>query len=397
MSMRLAEFVSPNSKVRIKKVLFLLKRIIHKRKKIITKYQYKEFYSVGVDTFFGYYDISPFNGNNDLIYLKLSNEKDTIKIVKNNVENNNEVIIAESHAWNWQQGCRLRWLTDSIISFNDFNGRSYLNRIINIETSEEIICPQPLYDIHWEKKLGVTLDFELLGKLRPGYGYTCKGDPVVSDSFNSPAIVLINIENGKELDCITYKDISNSFHTVAPLNSFYINHLSFSPEGNRFLFFWIEIVDGYHKASLAVYDIEKRIIIPLEDEGKASHYVWINNNNILCTVYSTPVDCRYYIYNVDKRGRTEYCPTSLTQDGHPSIYDKTHILTDTYPDANGYQYLRIVDSETDNYNNLVEIYSVPVNSGEKRTDLHPRFNEDKNMISFDANVRGRRSLFVIKM
>lgn len=36
-------------------------------------------------------------------------------------------------------------------------------------------------------------------------------------------------------------------------------------------------------------------------------------------------------------------------------------------------------------------------SGEKRTDLHPRLNQTKNLICFDANISQYRELFFIKI
>ena len=37
-----------------------------------------------------------------------------------------------------------------------------------------------------------------------------------------------------------------------------------------------------------------------------------------------------------------------------------------------------------------------MSKGEKRTDLHPRFNKDKSLICFDANTSGHRKLYIVK-
>lgn len=92
------------------------------------------------------------------------------------------------------------------------------------------------------------------------------------------------------------------------------------------------------------------------------------------------------------------CEKSLSLDGHPSFYlDNNMILTDTYPDSNGFQYLKLVNINTDKSERLLKIYSKPVLSVERRTDLHPRFNKVKDIICFDANVFGNRELFIMKI
>lgn len=393
--MKLSKVLSPAVKVQLKSVFFFLKRLAKRKKKVITSFQLTEYRTPGVDTFFGYYDLSPFNSKGEVIYLELPERKNIVSVVKNDINCNSRQVVATSSAWNWQQGSRLRWINDDTISFNDFQEGAYFNRIINLRTGEEDKIPFPLYDIDSKYALGLSLDFGRLGKLRPGYGYTCLKEQR-SFEEDAPAISIIDLRSKSIIKSLTYREIGTNFTISSNMENCYVNHLSFSPSGERFLFFWIEIVRGYHKASMGVYDMASGIIHPLENNDKVSHYVWIDDDTILCTVYSTPRDCRYFKYEISTSTKKPFCEKCLTQDGHPSLYRGGRILTDTYPDATGYQFLRIVDADTDSFTDLLEIYSVPVTSGERRTDLHPRFNGDKDMISFDANVRGKRSMFLLK-
>jgi hypothetical protein len=393
--MKVSKIMSPAVKVHIKSALFFLKRILHWKSKVITPYKIVEYRTPRVHTFFGYYDVSPFNNRNEVLYLELPNDSNSVRIVKNDTANSGRQMVASSNAWNWQQGSRLRWITDDVISFNDFQDGLYLNRFIDIRTKKEDIIPYPLYDIDKACSLGLTLDFERLGRLRPGYGYTCSGKHKPC-SEDDPAISIVNIKGKRIVKSITYKDIYDSFQSSSDLEKCYVNHLSFSPKGDKFLFFWIELVRGYHKASLGVYEMESGVIHTLENVDKVSHYVWVDDDTILCTAYRSPNDCRYYSYRISGGSKEPFCIKCLKQDGHPSLYLRNLILTDTYPDASGYQFLRIVDPDTDSFKNILEIFSVPVTSGERRTDLHPRLNSEKDIISFDANVRGLRSMFLLK-
>ena len=373
-----------------------LQRRAKGKKRIDTNYTVRVLGRKKYDSFFGYYDISPFNKHDEIVYIEVGKEMKCAEIVLHSIRENNTRIVTSTRAWNWQQGARLRWFpgSDDIITFNDYKPGKYYNRILNLRTKEERIIDYPIYDYNNDGSLALTLDFARLGVLRPGYGYTCE-DYKVGD-LTSNGIGIIDVASGTLRHYITYSEIAKALNTKTLLENCYINHLSFSPSGKIFLFFWIEIVNKYHKASLAVYNIEKNEIIPLETKEKVSHYVWQDDSNIICTSYLTPRDCSYYIYNVEQRKRQIICPDILNRDGHPSIFKENIILTDTYPDLSYIQHLMLVDLKNDFSKPLLNIYSDPHTIGERRTDLHPRFNQCKDTICIDANVYGNRKLYLLK-
>lgn len=394
---KIRAIITPEQKVLIKRTLNYVHRIRHHRSIINSKKEWLKISEKNHDVYFGYYDISPFNSRNQLIYVKKKKGANELKICLNSTYNlANEKQIATSYAWNWQQGCRLRWFpgSDNKIVFNNYQNGKYFSTVV--DTNGDVLqnYSYPLYDIDHNGTLGLTLDFERLGELRPGYGYTCR--KYVANNLAQESIKIIDLAHDCIIDEVTYRNIANSMPVECKLEKCYINHLSFSPNGKKFLFFWIEIVNGYHQASLMVYDIIKKSIITLDTKEKVSHYVWLDDENIICTAYESPAKCRYYLYNVLDSTKTPYCPNALQQDGHPSIYKEGAILTDTYPDSNGFQHLYLVNTIEDTKQQLLEIYSMPVANGEWRTDLHPRFNIDKTLICFDSNINGFRELFIVK-
>ena len=62
-----------------------------------------------------------------------------------------------------------------------------------------------------------------------------------------------------------------------------------------------------------------------------------------------------------------------------------------------FQHLMYVDLNKDTKSPIADVYSDPHIKGEMRTDLHPRFNETCDLISFDANIRGNRNLYIIHL
>lgn len=394
--MRFSSLITPSQKVAIKKIMYPLYRLATGNKKINTQYEIIEFSKPRCHTYFGYYDISPFQ-DEKLIYIEREKDNDVCRVVLNDVHNTSKQYISDSRAWNWQQGIRLRWLPNSknVISFNDYIDGKYVNRIIDLNTKEEKGLSWPLYDISSDGRLGITLDFERLGVMRPGYGYTC--EPYKEGDLWKDGISIIDIEKNQLVKTITYEELSDNIKKVDEVNHFYINHLSFSPDGKKFLFFWIDESNGFHQASLGVYDIQKGELIPLETEGKASHYVWNGNDEIICTVLDKNYFARYCRYNIKDCSKKVICDKSLQHDGHPSVFAKNMILTDSYPDKKGFQHIYLVNEKDDVKTELVKIYSVPTLNVEMRTDLHPRLSVDKRLISFDSNHNGFRKMLIINL
>lgn len=381
-------------KIAVKKALSSFYRIATGGKKINTRYNYIEFGKPHCHTYFGYYDVTPFQGEK-VIYIEREKGSSVCKVVLNDIHNTSKQYLANSRAWNSQQGCRLRWfpMTENVISFNDYIDGQYINRIINIKTKDEKRLDWSLYDIDSKGRLGLTLDFERLGVMHPGYGYT--NNHYKAGDLWQDGISIIDIEKNQLVKKITYKELSETIKKADDISRFYLSHLTFSPDGTKFLFFWIDEDKGFNQASLGVYDIIKDQLIPLETEGKASHYVWDGNDEIICTVLNKKYKTGYYRYNVKERSKKQICSNSLAIDGHPSVYAKGMLLTDTFPDKRGFQYIYLVDENKDTKTEVMKIYSVPKLKIEQRTDLHPRLSSDRKFISLDTNHDGHRKMLVL--
>lgn len=372
-------------------------RLLKWKKKIDTKYEVKSVGSPGYDTFFGYYDVSPFNEKNELLFLEIPKEESVANIVLMNTEDSHKRIVATSKAWNWQQGSRLRWYPGSndLILFNDYVDDAFVTRIINVRTREERVLPSPTYDINNKGDLFLSLNFERLGVKRPGYGYVLKPYSEQAD-LSDEGISIIDVASGKPVDFVGYREIATALGIeVKDYSPYYINHLSFCPDGSKFLFFWLEITPAKHKASLLVHDLKAHKITVLESGLKVSHYVWIDNRAIVCTAYDDDFNCCYYKYGMAGE-KVTLLPSVLNRDGHPSILAPHLLLTDTYPDRYGYQQIYVVDLLADKGIPLIDIIAAPVEKEERRTDLHPRLNKDKTQLCFDANVDGYRKIYLLK-
>lgn len=388
------DFLKPFVKI-VMHFLFIKK---HNLKKVNTSFPLFTIKKQKYNTFFGYYDISPFNRKSQVVFLEMKDNRQASVALKDKYNSHQTRLITTTNACNWQQGSRLRWFpnSDDKIMFNDFIDDSYLCRIVSVNESSQRIINKPIYDISKDGNIGLSLNFERLDVMRPGYGYSCRKHEILED-LSEEGIDEINISTNTTKRLFTYKDIAAAIK-LDKGHSFennYINHISFSPSSEKFLFFWLSVEKSFHKASLIVYDYKSQMLFPLELTEKVSHYVWIDDNTILCTAFDENYVCRYYKYGLD--GSKEHVCKTLLKDGHPSVIDENTILTDTYPDKNGFQQLLLVDINGNKENDiLLSIYSTPLRDGERRTDLHPRLNLDKDMICFDSNISGYRRLNFLK-
>lgn len=344
------------------------------------------------DVFFGYYDINPCL-NDNILALSVDGDNDA-EILVCNGENIN--VIADTKAWCWQQGCRLRWIcreNKQIISWNDFADGEYVARFMDYQTGTIDTLKVPLYDISKQGNWGVTIDFQRLGYLRPGYGYR---NLPFNNKINPKdyAIKLIDLVSFLEKRIITYEDIMSLMNEKFDLAMCYINHVSFNPQGNIFLFFFIHAGE-IHKANLFIYDIGNNKLKILENQLSVSHYCWIDNSTILVTAYDNRRQCRYYIYDI-QGGRQDFMHKELRVDGHPTWIDSTCLITDTYPDKQGFQFLYKINTLNNSKETLAKIYSSPKRLGEERTDLHPRVDLKNHRICFDSNVKGKRTFCVME-
>ena len=360
-------------------------------------------------TYFGYYDINPFNKNGDLLATKTSLENTTPKYDRkmrigyyslSDKKTFHE--IGQTTTWCWQQGCRLQWYnnSDDKIIYNKMIEDNLGSVIQNIYSKEFIkTINNPIYSVANSGEWGLTLNFQRLHKYRPGYGYNNNDTKWSSLKSDNDGIWLIDLKNNNKHLLFSISEISQ-FYTLDTMQgaNHYFNHIQINPSNDRFLFFHLWVKNDKRYSRLITSKIDGSELYPLINEGHVSHYNWISESKIIA--YSTHQDTGtfYHLYE-DMTGN--YHPLKLDillNDGHPTISsDGRYLLTDTYPDKFGDQKLILHDFKNKKTEILGEYFSPLKYRGEMRCDLHPRFNKNGNMICFDSALSGRRQLYVIKL
>ena len=404
--------------------------------------------------FFGFYGKSPWNNDGKYaVTLEVGfidrhpTKKDPANIILIDFENNKKEKIAETKAWNWQQGCMLQWMPphhDKKIIFNDRKNGKFISRILDVKTKKEKIIPYPIYDVHPSGKYALSISYEKLNQVRRGYGYDGGSVNKLKKKVSEEGIYLINLGTNKKKLIVSLNDLYN-YKNLKSMDKgkHWIDQPVFNPTGNRlcFLHRW-EIEGGLFHTRFFTADLNGKNLFMFPDSGFYSHFIWKNNNEILmfCSISENFGNIRKggkissFIINKIRPIYREIIPRSIRKrvipigyyllkdqsketkkiniyndDGHPSFSkNREYVITDTYPDSKNYRKLILYDWKNDKRTILGNFYSLPdkkylhrlikdFGNSPFRIDLHPRWDLKGEKICFDSVHEGKRGIYMVNI
>jgi len=376
--------------------------------------------TTGKHHFFGYYDICPWDINDEKI---LAHEVDFIDRMPTEepagigyfTKNNEFIKLAETTSWNFQQGARLQWLPNNpdVIIYNDYidynydyideeNGRAssiensdFGSIALNIKTNEKRFFDLPIYKIHPSGKFALSLPFPRLND-EGGYGYHGIIDRYKEiASPEKVGISRLNLEKKEESELIiSIAKVVNFKKNEAINSSHHVTMATFNPRGDRFAFL--------HRFKLPDGGIHTRLLTANPDgtdlfllaEGNLSHFDWFSDDEIFIwgRRKSVLTDLRknnFFKFPLlkpllnfvrkkergflrhriigdqllllkDKKGYIGSIGVgSITEDGHFTRYKNTDwILGDNYPDKDHFRDLFLFNLKTKKKITLGNFYSL---------------------------------------
>lgn len=385
--------------------------------------------------FFGYYNITPWDATGRYMVALETDFSDRpprpgdvarIGLI-DTCENNAWRNVAETRAWNWQQGCMLQWLPsqpDRCIVYNDIVHGQTLAVVRDVFGGETRTLSRPVYAINHDGTEALSLNFARLHRLRPGYGYVEALDPTHGQSCSQDdGVYLMNMHTGESRLIISLQQLAE----LRPLASMraathWVNHLQFNTDDSRFMFLhrW-GVLRGpamrflrrvRRKASRTLWpggpvprDRITRMLTArpdgsalriLADDGMLSHFDWRDTYHVLAWAHVRDRGDHYYLFD-DRSGEAEVvAPDLLTRDGHCTFSaNRSWVLTDTYPDPQTHMRQLILYHSGDNRRVEIGKFLSPRGlGGEIRCDLHPRWNRDGTSVCFDSVHEGSRQVYV---
>jgi hypothetical protein len=366
--------------------------------------------------FFGYYDLQPWSGDGRYhlshrvgFMDRMPTAADRAELGMIRMSDNRFIPLAETYAWNFQQGAMFQWHPlnpNEEILFNGYFGGSYKCVMQNIVTGVVRHLPRPLANVASDGRHGLSVNFSRLFDFRPGYGYSNMADPFSDNPApEEDGIFLVDLQSGKEKLILSLAAISDLFADKfgGGPSKILINHITFNPSGDRFLFLVRNMpVPGQSSPGwltlAATADLSGGSVHVLDNHFAASHYIWKDSKHLL--IYADmqgPWKMDLALVD-DQSDQVEFIdPAYFTFDGHCSYSpDKDFILYDSYPDGEGYRKLILYDVRKKKSILLADLLSerhdlLPCQ--DIRCDLHPRWNRDASAISFDSVHEGHRHVY----
>ncbi|CAN5810892.1 hypothetical protein BH23PLA1_BH23PLA1_01640 [soil metagenome] len=364
--------------------------------------------------FFGYYDKCPWNATGRYLlgqqieYCDRQPEPgETLTIGMIDLNDDNRFLpLDETAAWSWQQGTMLQWLGSDLqreIIYNSVHDGRYVSIIREVHSGYTQRLPRPIYAVSPDGSKAVTLDYDRLHRLRPGYGYHTLPEALADDPAPEEAgIYAMNLPYGENDLILSIAQLAS----YKPDERFqegahhWVNHLQFNPSGDRFVFLhrWQqEPGDNRWHTRMYTAKPDGSDLRLIQDTGMVSHFDWRDDRTILAWSTTKEHGNAFYLFDIDSGEITPFGTDVLTRDGHCSYSpDRQWVLNDTYPDSDRLQTLMLYHPEENKRIDIGRFFHPPKLTGPFRCDLHPRWNRDGTQVCIDsAHEDETRQLYVI--
>lgn len=401
----------------------------------------------GYSYFFGYYDKNPLNRVNSRLLAHRVNfdgrdikSGDQAEVGYFNLHSQKFHVIGKTSTFNWQQGSHLQWLPGDysrFIIYNDSREGKFVSIIYDLETREQKVIPFSIYSIHPSGDFALSVNYERLFYCRPGYRYFGVNNPKWDCPYHvDDGIFKVDLKTGMVKQLISTRDVvlKDSLPSMHSHDN-WLEHMMWNPSGTRFAFFhrWDEGL-GRQATRLYTVNADGTNLYAFPHTGFYSHMGWKNDkeftiwttlpsvkNKIFKQISSDKITFEFarqcyrfakkiipqkllsnvqrvngYVTFEDLTHRTEVLSANqLPINGHNS-WDKKggFMLTDSYPDENGYRWLWYYSNEARTRRNIAQIYSYYNDCG-YRADLHPRLSYDEKLITVDFAIGEKRQMAIL--
>ncbi len=362
--------------------------------------------------FFGYYDKCPWDATGRyLLAMRIGfcnrqpRPGEALTLGRIDLKDANRFLpFAKTTAWCWQQGTMLQWLGSAparVVVYNAVQDRNYVGVVHDLASDKQRLLPRPLYAVSSDGKQAVSLPFDRLHRLRPGYGYCALPEKSPDDSApKNDGVWHLDVESGQTRLLVPLAQLAKHKPDATFSGAqHWVNHLQFNPSGTRILFLhrW-RVFEKSWKTRLYTCKPDGSELTLVLDTGMVSHFDWRDDATILAWAQLPSGAKRFALFDAAGVKKPQVIGNDvLTEDGHCSYSpDRRWILNDTYPDAKRLQHLMLFRVKDGRRIDLQAFYLTRDLSGPVRCDLHPRWNREGTQVCLDsAHIGDKRQLYVL--
>lgn len=369
--------------------------------------------------FFGYYGICPWNkSGRNLICLEsdfqdrmpIPGETASIGLVDSRTGRFKKV--AETHAWNLQQGAMLHWspLNPELqIIYNDQKGNDNVSVVLGVESFEKRFLPRAVSAVSHNGEWALSLTYGRVGRLRKVVGYGAAKDPNPDNPApDNDGVFLMDLTSGKSRLVVSIAEVYDRLIKKYPLlkgRHMWFNHTVFNKNDTRLLFLARANLppDGRRNTAMFTANLdgsELREVIPFDRE--VSHFDWRDDCEIIATFLIGGTGRKHVLFTDGQANYKVIGDGFLDFDGHCSFSpDRYWIVTDRKYHSIMKQALLLYNLQSGQKAELCrcDMKDRKYMSGDIRCDFHPRWNRNGDQICFDAiePETGTRQLHIVQV
>ncbi|MCU4742815.1 hypothetical protein [Natronoglomus mannanivorans] len=348
--------------------------------------------------FFGYYDKTPWSSNMTSFLTHCIRGDTKVDIVVYDRESSSRRVIADTSAWNHQQGAMIQWIEPEAVIYNDIVDSELQSLVIDTQGSQLERYPVPVQTVSPDGDEFLAINYRKFDRINPQYGYGTTVDNFDERmNYSDDGIWRVDRSTDEIELVLTLADVIE-YDTEPEMenSSHWINHIMYSPDGSQFVFMHRWGGRDGKSSRLYLSDADGTNLRLIMDSEIISHYSWINEVTLVVWGRTKEQGDGYYIIDVE-RGTQERIGGNLNKhgDGHPSISEESNwLVTDSY--ANDAQIRHLIVHNVANSRTLEvgKFHSSIRLRGEKSCDLHPRWSPDGKLVSFDSSHNGYRCNYI---
>lgn len=402
---------------------------------------------------FGYYNYDVINKNGKYMLCNRVSfdgrgitSEDSIELGYYDITTGEWHHIDYSKSFNWQQGAMLQWMPneDNKVIYNISKDGHYKSVIAEIDTGSKKVIDFPTYCVTPDGRFSISLNYERSYWCR-AYHYqpikNPKYDVQIAEDDGIFKVDLINntYERIVDIHDVIALDSQKDFETA----KHWLEHIMINKAGDRIAFLHRYSYGTAYSTRLLICDINgnELCVVPGWKENDWSHFGWKGNREFV--IYSVKRNAfqanytksvqkaknrfspiviinwavhlpvlrvikdrlkpsqRYYKLYKEENGKFTFV-RNLDQalfsiDGHPSFTDDgIYMITDSYPDQEGFQRLMIFDCNT-NKGVILGKFAAPLQGNPASCDLHPKLCFNGKYIVIDTAYSGKHRMIAFQI
>ena len=358
--------------------------------------------------FFGYYGIYPWDATGKYHLCLQSDfhdrppaDGDSAVIGLIDMETGAFEAVAETQAWNLQQGSMMHWLPtapDRLITYNARDDDRFISVIQDIHTGHKRLLPYPIAAITRDGHKALGLNYARLWDMRPVVGYPGLTDPNADKMHpDDDGLYIMDTATGEGKLLFSYEDARDYLSSYPEIQNhkLWFNHPFINRDDSRVAFVVVYWDDAGARRTVCLSMTLEGGDIRIMNDLLTSHCDW-RTSDVILGWFTMKEGTSFFLVN-DVTGEYESVrPDILSRDGHCSFTrDGAWLLDDEYPDDNDLRALFLWNMAEERLVVLGRFLSPPFFRNEIRCDLHPRWSRDERQVSFDSIHEGSRQIYVI--